>query len=82
MRDIIDLLADTGLGKGSMSIISQNKIDEILNSRPEERRDRFSKRSPVLLSIVCARRDALKRLDDTAVNLTRISDIRSEVDAR
>ena len=35
LKDILDLLADTGLGRGSMSIIGQNKIDEILNSRPE-----------------------------------------------
>ena len=33
LKDIIDLMADTGLGKGSMSIIGQNKIDEVLNSR-------------------------------------------------
>lgn len=30
LKDIIDLMADTGLGKGSMSIIGQNKIDEVL----------------------------------------------------
>ena len=41
LKDILDLLADTGLGRGSMSIIGQNKIDEILNSRPEERRALF-----------------------------------------
>jgi chromosome segregation protein len=41
LKDILDLLADTGLGRGSMSIIGQNKIDEILNSRPEDRRAIF-----------------------------------------
>lgn len=32
LKDILDLLADTGLGRGSMSIIGQNKIDEILTA--------------------------------------------------
>ena len=81
LRDIIDLLADTGLGKGSMSIISQNKIDEILNSRPEERRSIFEEAAGIA-KYRLRKKDALKRLDDTAVNLTRISDIRSEVDAQ
>lgn len=81
LRDIVDLLADTGLGKGSMSIISQNKIDEILNSRPEERRSIFEEAAGIA-KYRLRKKDALKRLDDTAVNLTRISDIRSEVDAQ
>lgn len=81
LSDIIDLLADTGLGKGSMSIISQNKIDEILNSRPEERRSIFEEAAGIA-KYRLRKKDALKRLDDTAVNLTRISDIRSEVDAQ
>ena len=37
-KDIHLLLADTGLGKDSMAIIGQNRIDAILNSKPEERR--------------------------------------------
>ena len=41
LKDIVTLLSDTGLGRGSMSVIGQNKIDEILNSRPEERRAIF-----------------------------------------
>lgn len=38
LKDIHDLLADTGLGRDAMSVIGQNKVDEVLNSKPEERR--------------------------------------------
>ena len=41
LKDIHELLADTGLGRDSMSVIGQNKIDEVLNSKPEERRSFF-----------------------------------------
>ena len=39
MRDIQDILHDSGLGKETHSIISQGKLDSILQSRPEERRE-------------------------------------------
>lgn len=81
LKDIIDLMADTGLGKGSMSIISQNKIDEILNSRPEDRRSLFEEAAGIV-KYRLRKKEAVKRLDNTALNLTRINDIRSEVDAQ
>lgn len=81
LKDIIDLLADTGLGKGSLSIIGQNKIDEILNSRPEERRSIFEEAAGIARYRL-RKKDAVRRLEDTGVNLTRINDIRSEVDAQ
>ena len=81
LKDIIDLMADTGLGKGSMSIIGQNKIDEILNSRPEDRRSLFEEAAGIA-KYRLRKKDAMKRLEDTGANLTRINDIRSEVDAQ
>ena len=54
LKDIIDLMADTGLGKGSMSIIGQNKIDEVLNV---PRTDAVClKKRQALPSTACARR--------------------------
>ena len=38
LKDIANLFADSGIGHDSMGIISQNKMDEILNARPEEKR--------------------------------------------
>ena len=81
LKDIVDLLADTGLGKGSMAIIGQNKIDEILNSRPEDRRGLFEEAAGIA-KYRLRKKDALRRLEDTGANLTRINDIRSEVEAQ
>lgn len=50
-KDIYNLFADTGLGKNSISVISQNKVDEVLNTKPEERRY-FLKNARELLNIV------------------------------
>ncbi len=81
LKDVVDLLADTGLGKGSMSIIGQNKIDEILNGRPEERRALFEEAAGIA-KFRLRRKEALRRLDETALNLTRINDIRLEVEGQ
>ena len=81
LKDIIDLFADTGLGRGSLSIIGQNKIDEILNSRPEERRNLFEEAAGIV-KYRLRKKDAARRLDDTAANLTRINDIKTEVESQ
>lgn len=79
LKDIIDLMADTGLGKGAMSIIGQNKIDEILNSRPEERRALFEEAAGIA-KYRLRKKEAVHRLDETSLNLTRINDIKLEVE--
>ena len=79
LKDIVDLFADTGLGRGSLSIIGQNKIDEILNSRAEDRRTLFEE-SAGIVKYRLRKKDAARRLDDTAANLTRINDIKCEVE--
>ncbi len=81
LKDITDLLADTGLGKGSMSIIGQNKIDEILNSRPEDRRALFEEAAGIA-KYRMRKKDAVRKLTETADNLTRINDIAVEIDAQ
>ena len=81
LKDILDLLADTGMGKGAMFLIGQNKIDEILNSRPEDRRSIFEEAAGIA-RFRMRKKEATRRLDDTANNLTRINDIKSEVEAR
>jgi chromosome segregation protein len=78
LKDIVALLADTGLGRGSMSIIGQNKIDEILNSRPEERRTIFEETAGIA-KYRLRKKEALRKLDDTSNNLLRIHDIQSEI---
>ena len=72
------LFADTGLGRGSLSIIGQNKIDEILNSRPEDRRSIFEEAAGIA-KYRLRKKEALRKLDDTAANLLRIQDIQREI---
>lgn len=81
LKDILDLLADTGMGKGAMFLIGQNKIDEILNSRPEDRRAIFEEAAGIA-RFRMRKKEAARRLDETADNLTRINDIKSEVEGR
>ena len=81
LKDILDLLADTGMGKGAMFLIGQNKIDEILNSRPEDRRAIFEEAAGIA-KFRMRKKEAARRLDETDTNLTRINDIKSEVESR
>lgn len=78
LKDVVALLADTGLGRGSMSVIGQNKIDEILNSRPEERRSIFEEAAGIAKYRI-RKKEALRKLDETGSNLLRIRDIEGEI---
>lgn len=44
LKDIVDLFLDSGLGKEAFSIIGQGRVEEILSSKPEERRTILKKR--------------------------------------
>lgn len=55
LKDIVNLFADSGIGHDSMGIISQNKMDEILNARPEEKGCSL-RRLLVLANIAAAKR--------------------------
>ncbi len=79
LKDVVALLADTGLGRGSLSIIGQNKIDEILNSRPEDRRAIFEEAAGIA-KYRLRKKEALRKLDVTAANLLRIHDIQNEIE--
>jgi len=48
LKDITDLFLDSGLGKEAFSIISQGRVDEILNSKPDDRRAIFEEAAGVL----------------------------------
>ncbi len=80
LKDIQDLFADTGLGKGSLSIVGQNKVDEILTGRPEDRRTLFEEAAGIT-RYKLRKKDAMRRLEETDNNLTRLDDIRAEIAA-
>ncbi|BAQ10486.1 chromosome partition protein smc [Bacillus sp. OxB-1] len=81
LKDITDVFMDSGLGKEAFSIISQGRIDEILNSRPEERRTIFDEAAGVL-KYRTRKRKAEHKLFETEDNLDRVLDILKELDTR
>ena len=81
LRDIHDLFMDTGLGRDSFSIISQGKVEEIFNSKPEERRAIFEEAAGVL-KYKTRRKETESKLSQTQDNLDRLEDIIYELDSQ
>ena len=79
LRDVHDLFLDTGLGRDSFSIISQGKVEEIFNSKPEERRAIFEEAAGVL-KYKTRRKETESKLQQTQDNLDRLEDIIYELD--
>ncbi|MGM0844568.1 MAG: chromosome segregation protein SMC [Bacillota bacterium] len=81
LKDIIELFMDSGLGKEAFSIISQGKVEEILNSKPEERRTIFEEAAGVL-KYKNRKKKAEAKLFETQENLNRVKDIISELEGQ
>lgn len=81
LKDITNVFMDSGLGKEAFSIISQGRVDEILNSRPEDRRSIFDEAAGVL-KYRTRKRKAEHKLFETSDNLDRVLDILKELDIR
>ncbi len=81
LKDITDLFMDSGLGKEAFSIISQGRVDEILNSKAEDRRSIFEEAAGVLKYKQRKKKAELK-LNETDENLSRVMDILHELDGR
>ena len=79
LMDIQDLLHDSGLGRDTHSIISQGRLDEVLNSRPEDRRSLIEEAAGVLKHKKRKER-ALRKLTAMDAHLERARDISSEID--
>lgn len=79
LKDILELLSGTGIGRDSMSIIGQNRADDILNSKPEERRLLFEEAAGIG-KYKSRKKEAQRKLDDTNANITRIDDITAELE--
>lgn len=81
LRDIHDLFMDTGLGRDSFSVISQGRVEEIFNSKPEERRAIFEEAAGVL-KYKTREKETKTKLNQTQDNLDRLDDIIYELEAQ
>lgn len=79
LKDIIEVFMDTGIGKDGYSLIGQGKIDEILSSRSEDRRNIFEEAAGIV-KFKTRKQEAERRLENTKQNLIRISDIIEELE--
>jgi chromosome segregation protein len=78
LKDIRDLFLDTGLEVKSYSILEQDRIAEILNSKPQERRFLIEEVAGVMKYNV-RRKEAISKLESSRTNLQRVNDIIIEV---
>ena len=81
LKDIQNVLLDTGVSKESFNIISQGKIEEIISSRPYDRRVIFEEAAGVL-KYKKRKEEALRKLEKTYNNIERINDIINEIDSQ
>ncbi|KAB2335383.1 chromosome segregation protein SMC [Bacillus mesophilum] len=81
LKDIVDLFMDSGLGKEAFSIISQGRVEEILNSKPEERRTIFEEAAGVL-KYKTRKKKAEGKLFESQENLNRVNDILHELEGQ
>jgi chromosome segregation protein len=78
LKDISDILMDTGLGIRNYSVMEQGKIDLILSNKPQDRR-RLIEEAAGITKYKTKRRQAELKLDETQQNLLRIDDTLGEV---
>ena len=78
LKDITNLLLDSGIAKESFNIISQGKVEEIISSKPESRRVIFEEAASVL-KYRKRKEEALRKLDRTHDNMNRVGDIVNEL---
>ena len=79
LKDIQELLAPTGLGKGSMAIIGQNRVDQVLTAHAEERRVIFEDVAGISLYRM-RKTEGLRKLEKTAENMERVKDMMALLD--
>ena len=78
LKDVQDLLMDTGMGTRAYSFIQQGQIDLILSSKPKDRRSLLEEAAGIT-RYKLRRADAERRLEDTRANLLRLDDILFEL---
>ncbi|MGC9328021.1 MAG: chromosome segregation protein SMC, partial [Candidatus Hinthialibacter sp.] len=78
LKDITDLFLDSGIGANSYSLMEQGRVDMIVNAKPTQRRELLEEAAGVS-RFLHRRTEAIRKLDRTEQDLTRIHDIFSEL---
>ena len=78
LLDVQELLSDSGIGREMHVIVGQGQLDQILHASPEERRG-FIEEAAGVLKHRKRKEKAIRKLDATEGNLTRLSDLLSEI---
>jgi chromosome segregation protein len=81
LRDVRELIMDTGIGVDGYSVIGQGEISQIVNSKPESRRELFEEAAGIT-KYRARKEESERKLDATSVNLERVNDIVEEIEAR
>lgn len=81
LKDITELFLDSGLGKEAFSIISQGRVDEVLNAKPTNRRQIIEETAGVL-KYKKRKEASLEKLSQTEDNLVRVEDILYDLEGR
>ncbi|MDR0571143.1 MAG: chromosome segregation protein SMC [Clostridiales Family XIII bacterium] len=81
LKDIRELIMDTGIGVDGYSIISQGRISEIVNSRSENRRELFEEAAGVT-RYKARKAESERKLETAGLNLSRVDDIIDEIESR
>lgn len=79
LKDIVNLFFDSGIGRDGYSIISQGKVEEIISSKPEQRRLIFEEAAGIA-KFKSQKVESERKLERTEENLTRLRDIVAELD--
>lgn len=79
LKDIQSLFLDSGMGKDAYSIFEQGKIDQVINLSPLERRYIFEEAAGIL-RFLQRKKEALRKLEQTDLNVSRVKDIHYEIE--
>lgn len=81
LKDITGLFLDTGAGREVYSIIGQGRVETIINSKPEDRREIFEEAAGIL-KYKLRKNEARRRLEETRENLVRVQDLVIELESQ
>lgn len=79
LKDVTDLIMDSGIGHDSLSMISQDQVKQVIEGKPEDRR-LILEESAGILKYKTRKKEALRKLGTTHENLQRVSDIIGELE--